>query len=288
MPRHIPDSMAPHHSSRTQRAALLAMRLVALGVGLAGCANAEVAGRQDERDASAKDAPKDGNGADEKTQKSDGPAGPDNTPAGACTPFSNSGCSSDRKCTALQEESSLSLGCGEKGDKAEGDECSTTTSNDHPTGDDCGNGLACILLDSDSTSKCRRLCPTSGTANACPTGEVCILQLPGLTGYLFCRPSCKPLEQTGCDTDKKEACYLSNVGAKCLVHPDNPTKIGESCSSSSECEPGSTCLTFTSGNKCLKFCSTSGGSPSCPSGSTCTKVPVDDVFMSEPNVGTCK
>jgi hypothetical protein len=286
MPRHLPESMTHHPFSRSRWTARSGTWLTAVVLGLLGCANAEVSAPEPTRDASAKDGPTDGGGPDEKIQKSDGSA--DSAPAGVCAPFSNSGCDSDKKCTALQSGSTLSLGCGDKGDKAEGDDCATTSSNDQPTGDDCGNGLACLLLASDTTSKCRRLCPASGTANACPTGEVCILQLPGVTGYLFCRPSCKPLEQTGCDPDKKEACYLSNVGAKCLVHPDTPTKIGESCSSSSECEPGSTCLTFSSGNKCLKFCSTSGGSPSCPSGSTCTKVPVDDVFMSEPNVGTCK
>jgi hypothetical protein len=282
MPRILPESMTPHPF----KVSLSAVWLTALGLGLLGCANAEVSAPEPTRDASAKDSPTDGSGPDEKVQKNDGPA--DNAPTGVCTPFSNSGCSSDQKCTALQNGSSLELACAPKGDKAEGDECSTTSSNDRTTGDDCGNGLACLLVDPDTTWRCRRLCPTSGTANACPTGEVCVLQLPGLTGYYFCRPSCKPLEQTGCNADQKEACYLSSVGAKCMVHPDNPTKIGEACSSSSQCEPGSTCLTFSSGNKCLAFCSTSGGSPSCPSGMTCAKVPVDDVFMSEPNVGTCK
>lgn len=286
MPRHLPESMTHHPFSPLRRVVLPAAWLTAFGIGLLGCANAEVSTHEPIRDASAKDAPADGTGPDEKAQNNDGPA--DTGPAGACTPFSNAGCPSDKKCTALQYGSSLALGCGEKGDKSEGDECATVSSNEEPAGDDCGNGLACLLLDSDNTPKCRRLCPTSGTANACPTGQVCILQLPGLVGYLFCRPSCKPLEQTGCDADKQEACYLSNVGAKCMVHPDNPTKIGDSCSTSSECEPGSTCLTFSSGNKCLAFCSTDGGSPSCPSGMTCAKVPVDDVFMSEPNVGTCK
>lgn len=259
--------------------------LAVAAMGIVSCANAEVSSAEPTRDASTKDLPSDG-GADEKGAKNDGATGPDNTPAGVCAPFSNSGCSSDQKCTALLNGSTLSLGCGGKGNKGEGDDCTTTSLNDQPTGDDCGNGLACLFLEGDDTSKCRRLCPTSGTANACPTGSVCTLNL-NLPGYLFCGPSCKPLEQTGCAAENKEACYLNRLGAKCQTHPDSPTKIGGSCSTASECEPGSTCITFSSGNKCQAFCSTSGGSPSCPGGTTCQKVPVDDVFMSEPNVGTC-
>jgi len=274
--------MTYHQLSRSQRVVWLAV----VGLGLLGCANAEVSTPEPGRDGSAKDAFTDGGGPDEKGQK-DGPGGTDTPPASGCVPFANSGCPSDKKCTALGGDSTLSLGCGEKGNKSEGDECSTTSSNDQPAGDDCGNGLACLFLDSDTTPTCRRLCPTSGTANACPTGEVCTLNL-GLPGYLFCGPSCKPLEQTGCDAANREACYLSSLGAKCQVHPDSPTRIGDACSTSSECTPGSTCVTFSSGNKCLAFCSTGGGSPSCPSGMTCARVPLDDVFLSEPNVGTCK
>jgi hypothetical protein len=268
-------------------AALPGVWLATVGMGLLGCANAEVSSAESMRDASAKDVLTDGNGGDQKGAKNDGGSPSDNAPAGACVPFTNAGCSSAQKCTALASGSTLSLGCGDKGNKSEGDDCTTASSNDQPTGDDCGNGLACLFLEGDDTAKCRRLCPSSGTANACPTGSVCTLKLPGLTGYWFCGPSCKPLEQSGCAADKNEACYLSSVGAKCQTHPDSPTKIGGSCSAASECEPGSTCITFSSGNKCQAFCSTSGGSPGCPGGMTCQKAPVDDVFMSEPNVGTC-
>ena len=65
--------------------------------------------------------------------------------------------------------------------------------------------------------------------------------------------------------------------------------IGEECDSSkvNDCVAGSTCITgLSDGNRCLAFCSTTGGSSSC--GTSCIKVPVDDAIMSEADVGYCR
>lgn len=248
-----------------------------------GCANAEV------RPPTPPPSGADAGAAKDATPNTDQP-GKDGAPAEAlppdpCDPFTNSGCPSDQKCTALLQGNAMALGCGAKGTKAEGATCSPTTTGDQQTGDDCGDGLACFRLQNETDFTCRRTCPITGTAHACPTGSICSVRVPGLSSYGFCGPSCKPLEQTGCASG--QACYLTSIGATC--NNAGSTQAGDSCSQASDCKPGTTCITgLSNGNRCLAFCSTAGSSPSCSGGSTCTKVPIDDVFMSEPSVGYCR
>jgi hypothetical protein len=279
--------MAPHGEPPSDLTRGLAIGIAALGLCIMGCASADVATPGPQPDAATTpDATKPG----DQANRNDAPTTPDSGPVGPCDPFSGAGCPSDEKCTALYDDSKLALGCGSKeGDKSEGDECAPTPESGTQTGDDCGDGLACFNLKGEPY-KCHRICPTSGTAHACPTGRICSLtfpSFPGLAGYGFCEPSCKPLEQSGCASG--EACYLSAKGAGCKAA--GSAKIGDTCDPSklNDCEPGSTCVTgLSNGNRCLAFCSTSGGSPSCSGGVACSKVPVDDVFMSEPNVGYCR
>ncbi len=281
----------PHRLALASWAGLSRTWVVAAGLGMLGlcfgCANAEVRPPETRDDAAVKGTDPDATSPSDKNQANDGQTTTDNKPGGACDPFSNSGCSSGQKCTALRNGGSLSLGCGSKGDKSEGDVCTPEMPNDVQTGDDCGDALACFVFENETQATCRRLCPTSGTAHACPTGSVCSIGLPGLTSYASCGPSCTPLEQSGCASG--QACYLTPAGAFCKT--EGSIAVGNDCpgKAPNECKGGSTCVTgLSSGNKCLAFCSTSGGSPSCPGGTTCTKVPVDDVFMSEPDVGTCR
>lgn len=263
-----------------------------LGLGFlifaSSCANAELGqGNTPGHDAALGDATADSVAAADKG-KSDtqSQTSPDNAPAGPCDPFSSWGCSSDQKCTALRSGSALVLGCGSKGSKSEGDECAPVLEGSGQTGDDCGDALACFALSGEKSATCRRICPTSGTDNACTTGSICNLRFSSITSYAFCVPSCKPLEQSGCADG--EACYLTSVGALC--GSAGSTKIGDSCSGNTpnECAPGATCVTgLASGNQCQAFCSLGDGSPKCSSG-TCTKTPVPEAFMSEPDVGTCR
>ncbi|HEY5284315.1 MAG TPA: hypothetical protein VIM14_16100 [Polyangia bacterium] len=208
---------------------------------------------------------------------------PTDSYSGACDPFSNSGCDSNKKCTALQNsDRTLTLGCGDKnGTKGEGETCTQTAPAGTQTGDDCDQGLACFAVGGSST--CHRICPTSGTANACPSSSVCSLVVTGLTGLAFCQPSCKPLEQTGCQSN--EACYTINIGAICLGTTNATKKPGDACSQPNECEGGSTCVNGAT-SACASFCSTAAtGTPSCPSGKTCTPLPGTPP---EPNAGYCK
>ena len=201
---------------------------------------------------------------------------------GVCDPFTSSGCSSDKKCTALQTGTSLTIGCGSKGNGTEGATCTQTGPASTQTGDDCGAGLACF----GTPATCHRLCSPSGTD--CPGTEVCNLPGPGLPDTVrFCRAitTCKALEQTGCPSG--QACYFASTGAQCATK--GAIQPGESCSGANDCDAGSTCIAVGSSRFCSSFCSTaSDGTPSCSGastgGSTCASLGSAD----EPNLGSCR
>ena len=186
-----------------------------------------------------------------------------------CDPFDNTGCSSGQKCSALRQGSSLSLGCGSKGTKSEGDACTPVPTADAQTGDDCGDGLGCFSTKADNGTICRRICPFPG-ANTCPNGGTCSMAVPGLSGLQFCvapspATSCLPLEQTGCSAG--QACYATPTGATCYAA--GKAQPGETCHAANDCAPGATCVTINGTSACHSFCSTSsGGTPSCSGTST--------------------
>jgi hypothetical protein len=257
---------------------LVRILVTALACQLWGCASASVynGGQNDGSAGTAADG-KDVTGSDEKNAKND--VGTPDSSSWVCDPFTNAGCDSDKKCTALQSSETLSLGCGGKDTKSEGDDCTQTVTNGTQTGDDCGDGLACFSIHGES--KCRRICPTSGTANACPTSSVCSLSVSGLTGLAFCQEPCKVLEQEGCQSG--EACYALAIGGVCFKA--GTTNTGDSCSNAYDCESGSTCITSGSTGVCSSFCSTAtDGTPSCSDGKTCKPLPGT---LPEDNAGYC-
>jgi hypothetical protein len=220
-----------------------------------------------------------------------GSGGTSTSSSGLCDPFTNSGCPSDKKCTALQVGSALTLGCGSKGSGAEGNICTRSLSGADQSGDDCGDGLACFALSGEPSATCRRICPTSGTAHACPSGELCSLVVGGLNGLAFCRKvvTCQPLEQTGCASG--EGCYFSTSGSYTgsLCAKAGTKKPGDACTVANECEPGATCLIVGAG-VCSSFCSTAdGGSPSCSGASTGgSTFAALGGSSDEPNLGSCR
>jgi len=209
-----------------------------------------------------------------------------------CNPFDNTGCSSGQKCSALRNGSSLSLGCGSKGSKSEGDTCTPVPTADAQTGDDCGDELGCFSTKTDNRNVCRRICPFPGT-DICPSGESCSLTVPGLSGLRFCVTStstpptaCLPLEQTGCATD--QACYSTPSGAMC--YKTGTARPGDTCHAANDCIPGVTCVTINGSSTCHSFCSTaSGGTPSCSgtgtNGTFCAAV---GSATDEANLGFCR
>ena len=169
------------------------------------------------------------------------------------------------------------------GSKGEGDSCSPSA-----TGDDCGELLACIRVNPDPNYTCQRICPLSGTANACPGTETCATQVKDFstsTGLAFCRAttSCLPIEQTGCPAN--QACYYADkVGEICAPVPSQPVQPGSACVHANDCAKGSTCLTLGSTGTCFSFCSTAD-SGACPSGMTCSAL---GGSSDEANLGACR
>jgi len=269
---------------------LLGILVTALVCQALGCAKATVGNVGQNDDAGTGDASqadgKDASSPTDKNGKNDGPAS--DALYDPCNPFTNAGCSSDQKCAALQSGSALGLACASKGDKSVGDNCNPAMTGAAQTGDDCGDQLACFKLTSDLAYTCHRICPTSGTANACPGTDTCSLVVPGLTNLAFCRAttSCLPLEQTGCPSD--QSCYYGTTGAVCA--PTGSKHPGDACVNANDCVTGSTCLTVGGVGTCLSFCSTaSGGTPSCSGsstgGNTCSGL---GGGSDEANLGSCR
>jgi hypothetical protein len=207
---------------------------------------------------------------------------------GSCNPFTNEGCSDDKKCTALQTSSStLNLGCGSKGDKAENDDCSQIVESGAQTGDDCGDGLACFGV---PTPTCHRLCSDN---KKCPSSDICGGPAPGIPTVRVCQPvtKCMPLEQTGCDSG--EGCYFTDssdyTGVLCAKAGTN--KPGETCSLSNDCQPGSTCLIVGSSGVCSSFCSAKDdGEPKCTGADTGGDLcnPLAGGESAEADLGSCR
>jgi hypothetical protein len=281
------ESNATTASTRTPILELLSLLA---GLGLAGCASGTVVNVNPDTSASDAGEKKDGGSPNDQNSKNDGPAA--DALYGACDPFTNSGCASGEKCTALQQSSGkLALGCDSKGSKGEGQDCSQTVTGGSQTSDDCNSGLACFST-TGAQATCHRICPTSGSANACPTGELCSLAVDGLDSLAFCQPvtPCQPLEQSGCGSE--EGCYFlasgGYTGPLCLKKGSK--KPGIACALANECEPGSNCLMLGSSGTCSSFCSTTDGdTPSCTGSATGGTIcdPLGG-SSSEPNLGICR
>ena len=207
-----------------------------------------------------------------------------------CNPFTNSGCSSGQKCAAYRSGSSLSLACGDKGNKAENDSCTPTPTADAQTGDDCGDGLSCFNVG--GSTICRRMCPATGT-NTCPSGEACSMTVTGFAELKFCAEnvspppptSCLPLEQSGCA--KGEACYYAATGSLC--YKAGTAQPGAECHAAYDCIAGATCVTVNGSTTCHSLCSTAtGGTPGCSDTSASGTFCAAFASGSEANLGFCR
>jgi hypothetical protein len=267
---------------------LLRILVAVLACQVWGCAKASVR-TTGQTDGGAGDAALQADGKDATGSGVKNDTATPDTFAGVCDPFTNSGCDSDKKCTALQNSDyTLSLGCGDKDNKGEGESCKQIAPSGTQTGDDCADGLACFDINDGRGPTCHRICLMSGTAHACPSSSICSLKIDNLAvlGLAFCQASCKPLEQEGCQSGQT-SCYLTDIGAECLSNqpPYGSTKPGATCTHANDCEPGSTCI-VSSTTVCASFCSmATNGTPSCSDGKTCNKLPGTPP---EPNAGYCK
>ncbi len=281
----IRRSSVPSPRSDADAKRLLRVWVAVLGCQVFACASAKIGDIGQPTDGGTGDAEaSDSASPNDKNAKHDGPNA-DSDVTGNCDPFSNAGCDSGMKCTALQQgDGTLALGCDATGSKSEGDDCTQTASGGSQTGDDCGDGLACF----GAPATCHRMCAASGTANGCPGSEICASTAPGLTTVAFCLAvtTCQALEQTGCPSG--QACYFSQTGALCAQ--EGSKSPGDSCTVLNDCAKGSTCLlSGVSTGACSSFCSTaSDGTPSCSSsgtgGGTCASLG----SSAEPDLGSCR
>jgi hypothetical protein len=278
-------SNVPSPSGDANAIRLLYVLVTVLGCQIWGCASAKIGDVGGQTDGGTGDAEApDSATPNDKNAKNDA-ATADSASTGNCDPFSNSGCNSGMKCTALQQsDGTLALGCDAMGSKAEGDDCVQTTTGGSQTGDDCGNGLACFGV----PTTCHRMCAASGTANGCPGSEICASTAPGLTTVAFCLAvtTCQPLEQTGCPSG--QACYFSQTGALCAQ--EGSKSPGDTCTVLNDCAKGSTCLlSGVSTGACSSFCSTaSDGTPSCSGSSTGGSTCASLGSSAEPDLGSCR
>lgn len=203
-------------------------------------------------------------------------------PIGNCQAFSNLGCATGQKCTALdQGDTTLALGCDSLGGLGEGAACTQVTVTSGglrvQIDDDCGDGLACFSTQANTAPSCHRMC-SGDPAVGCPDAEICSGVAPGLGTVAFCRPStaCQPISQTGCSTG--QACYWSEGRPICA--DGGGLAVGEVCGSANDCLPGATCVAGTP-DRCVAFCSV-GDTAGCPAGSLCTPLGSDG------EVGYCK
>ena len=265
-----------HPEGRSTSAALAAVLFASLGLSQGACLSSNGGA-----DASIVDARR----TDTAAAHRDSPVAIDLPPIGNCEPFTNLGCGTGKKCTALQQaDGTLALGCDAVGGKGEGEACSQVMVSAGAVAvqvdDDCADGLACFSMQAGAPPSCHRMCKGDG-AQACPSAEICSLVAPGLPQVEFCRPSgsCSPVQQTGCAAG--QACYWSASGALCATVGSG--KVGDACVNANDCLAGATCVAL-SPSRCVAFCSMEAAS-SCPSGSTCAAI---SRSAATANVGYCK
>jgi cysteine-rich repeat protein len=157
------------------------------------------------------------------------------------------------------------------------------TSNNHCTTDTaCKAGYTCLGDGVAShTAWCARFCLAD--SDCLGTGSRCVIDLAnsgGTTiGVTVCSNACDPYAQTGCPTG------MGCVGRTATVADYTDcrymgTKLdGQSCTSHSECLPGSSCVGSAGNTICKSYCIV-GNAGSCAAGQTCTP------FVGNMTIGT--
>lgn len=153
--------------------------------------------------------------------------------------------------------------CVTAGTTAVGARCDTTQ---------CQPGAICVNIASTgaSTPICHRVCATDGD---CPgTGALCLGGIMGSSDKT-CTVDCDPATQTGCPTGTACDFFTESMGAmRTLTDCTAPVGTGgqnASCTATSDCQKGFTCLTVSTGVKqCLHWCRLPAGSE-CPGLTDC-------------------
>jgi hypothetical protein len=169
------------------------------------------------------------------------------------------------------------LKCTPPGTKEIGDICT-------PGGDDCDTGLVCLGEGCGGIGRCYQFCSwTSGTTTrVCPSSSggcnTTVNDSNGnQTNYTVCdQPpaTCDPVKGTGC-ANAALACYANGDTTFCECKGSK--QLGQMCNSTSDCQPGYTCLSTGAGAQamCFKACAKAAD---CTSPQTCIKITVAGVY----------
>ncbi|MFI5298027.1 MAG: hypothetical protein ACHREM_08010 [Polyangiales bacterium] len=198
------------------------------------------------------------------------------TDTGACDPVTNAGCTSSQKCTVGTPNV-----CIAKGTVATGQPCGSSGHDDCVAGDICiGTPLRCeqfCNIDSD----CKGAAVASGATSEPNNVPRCV---DGITGFttMLCSTACNPVTKAGatgcpgtlaCDYSQETSgteftdCWPAGAGGD-----------GATCTYTSDCAAGYTCLNNGTKTICRAICR-SGAAADCPaSGEQCLTNTATDEF----------
>jgi hypothetical protein len=180
--------------------------------------------------------------------------------AGPCDEVNSAGCAVDQKCTLGDAMNPTRGACG--GAAATGQACAPTFN-----GDTCASGNICL-----ADSKCYKFCRTDAD---CPGQGSCLYDLLFSSGLSSGKKACSGPPQAcsptapgtvGCPAG--QGCYMFGGAAGNMCLTAGTRDVGQSCSSTTECDPGNLCVSVNGGGStCLQVCNLA--SPTCGGGRTC-------------------
>ncbi len=156
-------------------------------------------------------------------------------------------CGGEQKCTV--NPATKAIGCDTAGPFAAWHKCDSDA--------DCKDGTWC-----DAPFKvCKPLCKGAADCNFQAQGT-CIDAVsangqpihPGVLKH--CVPNCDPKTGAPCDTANSVTCLLRDTDFDCAKSAGKVA--GETCSDSSECKAGSTCITVNDSAVCSRWCADPG------------------------------
>ena len=171
---------------------------------------------------------------------------PDAPPANACTLVPQAGCPSGAACD-LDATGSATECRDVTAQGTSNSLCATETA--------CRAGYTC-LSNAGGGSSCAKFCETDSDCNG--DGSRCVIGIAdgngNDTGHDVCSNHCDPAAQSGCPTGM--ACFAQHRGAGDITDCrfQGTTPIGALCSTQSQCEPGSSCITYQGQGRCLAYC----------------------------------
>ena len=213
---------------------------------------------------------------------------PDHRTYGACVPTagdmppacdpSETTCGAGMGCSIACSGLMPQVTCAKAGTVAAGQIC--TSPADCVPGADC---LGTTCAEGGSKSRCVKHCKTDADCGGSTTRcllTACIMGTQRMTvPYGRCTLECDPrgAATTGCAAGLN--CYLLSgeiTDCRCRA-PSQTGADGVTCTISSDCQPGLTCVLESAGRACRALCRLDQPS-TCPTGRTCTPLPDQRIF----------